>query len=287
VDYGALRRSGRKVALRVVTEVSLRKGQRTLEFVTTVENRCKDHRLRTVFPTGMEQAETCHVDSPFDVVTREIAIPDSTGWYEDAARTKPTSSFVDVSDGKQGLAVMHYGLSEYEVFDDATRSVALTLLRCFGTAGNPTETFVPQHLAQCQGTHTFRYAAMPHAGGWKDSKVVQAAGRFTAPLRAMVSTGRTGGTLPARHSFLGIDNDGFIVTALKKAEDGDALVLRGYNPTDKALELTVTLPPAANSASLVTLEEMPVRELKIADGRVKFSAAKGEIVSLMVKVQAP
>lgn len=284
VDYGALRRSERKVALRVVTEVSLRQGQRTLEFVTKVENRCKDHRLRAVFPTGIEHAETCHVDSPFDVVTRKIAIPDSTGWYEEAARTQPTTSFVDVSDGKQGLAVMHYGLSEYEVFDDTTRSVALTLLRCFGTAGNPTETFVPQHMAQCQGTHTFRYAVMPHTGGWMDGKVVQAAGRFTAPLRAMVSTGRSGGTLPARHSFFGIDNDAFIVSALKKSEEGAALVLRGYNPTDKALELTVTLPPEAHSASVVTLEEMPVRELKIADGRVKLAAAKGEIVSLMVKI---
>jgi alpha-mannosidase len=43
----------------------------------------------------------------------------------------------------------------------------------------------------------------------------------------MVSTGRKGGALPAKQSFVSVDNEDFIVTALKSAEDGDGAILRG------------------------------------------------------------
>lgn len=280
IDYGALRRSQRQAALKLTTEVTLRRAARTLEFVGTVDNTIRDHRLRVVFPSGLADAVHCHVDSPFDVVRRPVAIPDSTGWYEEAARMLPTTSMVDVSDGKHGLAVLHYGLSEYEVTDDPARGIALTLLRCFSTAGNPTETFVPQELAQCQGRHTFRYAAMPHAGDWRQGRVVQAAARFATPLRAMVATAHDG-TMPAKQSFLAVDNDQFCVTALKKAEYEDALVLRGYNPTAEELIVGFALPQGTVKAARVTLEEKAVAPLELRDGRGVLTVGGGEIVSLM------
>ena len=282
IDQGALRRSGRKALLRVVTEITLRKGSCKLEFVTTVDNRCLDHRLRVLFPTGLSAATHCHADSAFDVVKRPIALPDSSGWYEEAARTQPTLSFVDVSDGKRGLAVMHYGLSEYEVVDDADRSVALTLLRCFGTAGNPTETHVFQELAQSQGRHIFRYAVMPHEGDWRKGGVPQAANSFTTPLRAIVATTHTG-ELPPVHAFLTCDNPEFLVTALKKAEYDDAVVVRGYNPTGESIEVVLTLPESITSVSQVTLEEKPMKDLPLANNQVRLTVGRGEIATLMLK----
>ncbi len=282
IDSGALRRSERKAVLRIVTKMTLRKDSRQLEFVTRVENNCRDHRLRVVFPTGLAKAMSCHVDSPFDVVTRKIAIPDSTGWYEEAARTLPTTSFVDVSDGECSLAVLHYGLSEYEVKDDRDRGIALTLLRCFSTAGNPTETFVPQPLAQCQGTHEFRYAVLPHAGDWQTGKVFMAANSFTSPMRVMLATGHRQGQLPACHSFFAFGSSDFVVTALKKAEYEDALVLRGFNPTEHDLDLEIAVPASISRAVKVTLEEKTVRDLPLEANKVRLRVTKKEIVSLML-----
>jgi alpha-mannosidase len=284
IDHGALRRSSRKAVVRLVTEVTLRHGSRQLEFVTTVDNRCQDHRLRVLFPTGLDKATHCHVDSAFDVVRRPIAVPDSTGWYEEAARTLPTLSFVDVSDGKNGLAVLHYGFSEYEVQDNAGRAIALTMLRCFGTAGNPTETHVFQSLAQCQGQHVFRYAVMPHAGDWRQGKVLAAANRFTSPLRAIVATAHKG-ELPPVHSFLSFDCDEFIVTALKKAEYENAVVLRGFNPTSSPLEVVLTVPENVASITRITLEEKPLGDVKLSKNKATFTAGKGEIVSLLIKTK--
>ncbi len=282
VDYGALNRSAVKKAVKVTTEISLRKGSARLEFKTTVENTVTDHRLRVLFPAGRTQATVCHVDSPYDVVERNILIPDSTGWYEEAAKTMPTASFVDVSDGANGLAVMHCGLSEYEVTDNGQRAVALTLLRCFGTAGNPSETHRDQPLAQCLGTYTFSYAVQPHGGNWQQGGVTAAALCFNAPLRVAECTPHKG-TLPQTHSFISVDNDQFVVSALKKAEYEDALILRGYNPTREDMTVTITLPKTITAVEQVTLEEKSFQPLELSGGAVVVKVGKGEIVNLMLK----
>lgn len=282
VDYGAMKRSAVKKTVKVTTEITLCKGSNRLEFKTTVVNTVKDHRLRVLFPTGRTEATVCHVDSPYDVVERAIPIPDSTGWYEEAAKTLPTSSFVDVSDGKIGLAVMHTGLSEYEVTDNKQRAIALTLLRCFGTAGNPSETHQDQPLAQCQGTYTFKYAVQPHSGDWVQGKVTVEVLRFNAPLRVAECTPHKG-TLPQTYSFFTVDNEQFVLSALKKAEYEDALVLRGYNPTREDMIVTITLPENIVSAEQVTLEEKSFRPLEISGSTVKLKVGKGEIVNLMLK----
>ncbi|QHI68706.1 alpha-mannosidase [Tichowtungia aerotolerans] len=282
VDYGALKRSAVKKAVKLVTEITLRRDSRRLEFSTSVENTVKDHRLRVLFPSGLEKASVCHVDSPYDVVERGIAIPDSTGWYEEAAKTLPTSSFVDVSDGTNGLAVMHAGLSEYEVTDNKQRAIALTLLRCFGTAGNPSETHQDQALAQCQGTHVFKYAVQPHAGGWQQAGVVAEALCFNAPLRVAECTPHKG-SLPQVHSFFTADDDRLVLSALKQAEHEDALVLRGYNPTREDLDVTITLPENIAAVEQVTLEEKAFETLSVSNGSVSLKVGKGEIVNLLLK----
>jgi alpha-mannosidase len=283
VDHGAAKRSSTKKAVKIVSDVTLTKGSRVLEFVTTVENTIQDHRLRVMFPVGLARAKVCHVDSPFDVVERPITVPDSTGWYEEASRTMPTASFVDVSAGG-GLAVIHYGLSEYEVVDDPTRTIALTLLRCFGTAGNPTEKYVEQKLAQCQGKHTFRYGACPHAGNWEAGLVTQEAQCFNAPLRVVQSTGHAG-NLPATHSFFAADKEAFVVTALKKAEAGKDVILRGFNPTRKKIIVSLSAGASVKSASLMTLEEQEIRALQVRGGRIRFDVKAGEIVSVKMSVR--
>jgi len=285
VDYGSLRRSERNRHIRIVTEVTLQKLGRCLEFKTRISNNCLDHRLRVLFPVGLEKAETCHVDSPFDVVTRKIAVPDSTGWYEEAARTLPTTSFVDVSDGTHGLAVFHDGLSEYEVIDQPKRTIALTLLRCFGTAGNPTETHVYQPLAQCLGEHQFRYAVFPHSGFWSSCHLLREANTFTTPLRAVVSTGNPSGKLPTSLAFFEWNTEDLVFSALKMAEKGRALILRGFNPTKKKLAVKLRVPGIIERAALVTLEEKEISILPVDAHHVSWTVRPGEITSLRLELR--
>ena len=63
---------------------------------------------------------------------------------------------------------------------------------------------------------------LPQAGGWQAAEVTADALRFNAPL--LVRPGAA-----ARRSFLSVD-DGLLVDTVKRAEDGDGLVVRLYEP---------------------------------------------------------
>ena len=65
------------------------------------------------------------------------------------------------------------------------------------------------------------------------------------------------GLLPTGHSFLAVDNGHVVVTAMKKAEDGDALIIRFYEWAGKAGRVKLTVPPGATAASVVNLMEKP------------------------------
>ncbi|NQT83952.1 hypothetical protein HQ563_13075, partial [bacterium] len=125
-------RGKRRKLLRIVSAVILRRGERRVEVVTRLDNQVKDHRLRVCFRSGVCNAKVSAADSQFDVVERPIKLRDTKGWNEKAFPTHPQLGFVDVSDGKVGLAILNQGLPEYEVVDDRDRTVAVTLLRCVG-----------------------------------------------------------------------------------------------------------------------------------------------------------
>ena len=128
-----------------------------LEVTVELDNRAKNHRLRLMVPSGIAAAEKSYAEGQFDVLERDIRLPDAEGFKEPPYPTHPMWNFCGTSDGEHGLAVLNDGLTEYEVVDDADRTIAVTLLRTFGTFvfGRPTPD------SQCLGTHTYRFAILP------------------------------------------------------------------------------------------------------------------------------
>ena len=150
----------------ITSVVRLRKGERFVRVATTIENIVKDHILRVFFPTYVA-AETVQVEMPYDVVTRNIQHPDTTGWREPYRPVQPQRSFVDISAEGKGFAVINAGNGQYEAVDSPGRELALTLLRCFRQWNSIRVAEYPDQVgSQCPGTHTFEYALYPHAGGW-------------------------------------------------------------------------------------------------------------------------
>lgn len=281
-ETGMTRRSARTTTVTITTDVTLRKGSRTLEFNTTINNTAKDHRLRVMFPTYLP-AEQCTVDTPFDVVQRTIAVPDSTGWLEPALTTAPCSSFVDVAENGRGLSLFQIGTPEYEVIDDESRAIALTLLRCWPTAAG-SETFTFQPLAQMPGEHSFQYALYIHEGDWQTGNVVQAAARYKVPVR-IAQTTHHHGTLPAQRSFFKMGDEALVFSGLKQAENGDGFIFRCYNPTRTDIATTLTIGQPITRAEKVTLEELTESELAIEnETAVPLAVRAGEIVSIRIFV---
>jgi alpha-mannosidase len=97
-----------------------------------------------------------------------------------------------------------------------------------------------EYLWQDQGPQTFRMLLVPHASGWREAGVVRLAEEFTAPVPILYQ-GIHPGSRPAAASFLSVDAPNVVVSAVKKAEDGDDLIVRCFETEGRATQATLNL----------------------------------------------
>ncbi|MDO8684314.1 MAG: glycoside hydrolase family 38 C-terminal domain-containing protein [Armatimonadota bacterium] len=230
------RRSVETLEFVIESDITLKKGAKRVDVVTKINNNVRDHRLRVMFPSGIAGATESAAESQFDVYNRPVKLPDTTGWKEQAYAEHPQLGFVDVSDGKSGLAVINDGIPEFAVIDDERRTVALTLFRATSRAIGEDYT---QEGAQTLRQLTFRYSIYPHAGEWHEAGVFEESLAHNTLMKAALSARYEKGKLPQRNSFLSISPSAIVLSALKKADNCDCLIARVYNPTPKDLEAKI------------------------------------------------
>ncbi|HEY3240664.1 MAG TPA: glycosyl hydrolase-related protein, partial [Acidimicrobiia bacterium] len=93
-----------------------------------------------------------------------------------------------------------------------------------------------------RGRHRFTYALLPHADDL--AAVVAAGSALNAPLSLRRVIGDRSGLLPARRSFVTVDDPAFVVETLKRADDGDGFIVRGYEAlgSHRTVRMSATLP---------------------------------------------
>ncbi len=270
-------RSDRVVMCPIKTYVTLTSGIKRVDIRTVFDNKAKDHRLRVLFPTGLP-ATVAHAEGAFDVIERSIAVPPCKDWREPMPTTHPQKTFVDVSGGGIGLTLINKGQPEYEVKDDEARTIALTLLRAVGNGVRAPEQQVD---GQMPGEYTFDYALYPHAGDWEEAESYRQAHGFSTPLivgQADVSDGE----LPMEMSFLDTGDPRFVLSAVKKAEAGDAIVVRGFNISSKKLSTKASI-FRGGDVRIVDLKEDDQGTAKQSGHSVGIEAKPKQIVSLKIK----
>lgn len=275
-------RSGETVELRIATTLTLRKGAKALEVTTRFDNIADDHRLRVMFPTG-RKGTACHVETAFDVVERDTAFGKGSPWEGTVGATFPMQRFVDVSDGKAGLAIINDGLREYEVTQTPERAIAMTLMRAYEvnltTVSHRWDPHPEMRLSQAQGDHEFRYLVYPHAGTWEAADLYGQVEQFAAPMEP-AQAGPHGGDLPRTASFLRVHGTNVVMSALKRAEDGRGLVVRLYNPSTHKQTATIACASKIMSAEELTLEEVRVAGLTPSGKSVSVTLGKKKIVTV-------
>ncbi|MGB9692400.1 MAG: alpha-mannosidase [Candidatus Sumerlaeaceae bacterium] len=270
-------RTREKAKLPISLRVALERKADFARVELRLRNLAENHRLRILFPSGLGRAEFSTADGQFDVLRRPIKLPDATGWKEPPYPTQPMWHWVEVNDGTQGLAVINDGLIEYEVIDDAARTIAITLLRAFGTFvfGRPTPG------AQCLGDHVYRFLLYPHRDGWSESRVFEHVATLVAPLQALLSA-PTHGPLPRQASFVRLDGDQLIMSGIKLAENGEGMVLRFWNATERQQIARLYFGLPLVRAERLSLEELLEETLELQDGGRRLDLAVGpkKIVTL-------
>lgn len=259
-------RSSKRIEHKITSYITLASGSRRVDVITEVNNQSKEHRLRVLFPSDIK-TEFSYADTPFDVVKRAIELPYLGGDEEDATTTYPLSTFVELNDGNRGLAIISNGLPEYEVKDDNRNTIALTLLRCTGWLNRDILYNRRRHLApvlptpkaQCIGKHIFSYSIFPHSVTWEAAKVYQQAYQHNVPMKVL-QKGVHDGVLEKEMSFLKCTPEELIISAIKKAEREDAIIVRLYNIGTSDIQGKLTVCEPIKRACIVNLNEEPTGE---------------------------
>jgi 2-O-(6-phospho-alpha-D-mannosyl)-D-glycerate hydrolase len=258
----------------VTTTVTLSAGSRAVGISTSFDNTATDHRVRALVHAPF-RAERLDVDQGLAVVARPLDVSTLAGPPEAMEKPAPTGQhhrFVDISDGKVGVAMLPRGLPEHEVVreDGHTTAVALTLLRSVGwlsrgdlavidAAAGP---ILPTPAAQELGPHTFEYAVLVHKGDWQAGGVMAEARRFASPPMPVQCNGKY--VVPPARALVDVLPDEVTLTGVHPAETGRGTVVRVVNNSAQAREATLRLGFPAREAALIDPLE---REL---DGGVSY-----------------
>ncbi len=263
-DWHRQERSEARRELEVVSLVTLRRGARVVDVELTVDNTVQDHCLRLLLPTDATGAQRYCAHHPFDVVERSIARDPATATWEEMELTeKPFLDFQAVCAGQRGLAFLSAGgLHEGGVADDNRRTMQVTLLRSYRrTTGNTEE---PDGLEP--GKISYRFALMPVSEPLPLPEIFDELSKLKAGI-IWRQTGKcpsgyppmTGSQEP-RRSFLKQEKGCLVISAVKREEGGDGILLRLWNPSAEPQEDTFEFWRAISEANLVTLAEKPEKQ---------------------------
>ena len=218
--------------------------------------------LRAVFPIAMSNSKF-HSQVPFAVAERpvegKINGKDAPSYLKhadaygikaevDDGQEVPAQKWVDVSDGKVGIALLNktkYGHS-YSRGD-----LRITLMR---SAGDP-------DIYPNLGKFNISYSLFPHEGDWKNG--VWAEGEdFNVPVYAAeppsLALVKTTNTRPEEASFFSVDAPGVILSGMKQAEDGKELIVRLAEVEGKTTSVNLRVPVNVSSARRLNLVELPL-----------------------------
>ena len=236
--------------------ISLDAGADTVEVSNDVEWHETHVLLKAAFPVAAKSDKATY-EIPYGSIERPTTRNNS---YEKARFEVPAMRWADLGDAHGGLSILNDSKYGYDAVDGLLR---LTLLR------SPTS---PDPDAD-RGHQSFRYALYPHAGTWKQAETMHRGYEFNYPVSA-VQLSVHEGSLPKERSFFGVDNPNVVVTAVKKAEDSNALVIRMVEWAGQGTEVKLHIPAGATTASETNLMEK-------AEGAA--ISVSGDIVSAPIK----
>jgi alpha-mannosidase len=133
------------------------------------------------------------------------------------------------------------------------------------------------------GEHRFGYSLLPHAGRW-DERTVAAAYALNDPV-IVWNGARGGGDLSSvvGRPFLVTDRPNIVIETVKRAEDGDGVIVRLYESQRQRGPVTLTAGFNLGDAWRTDLLEQNQTALATDGGRVQLFVKPYEIVTLRLR----
>lgn len=284
LDYSKQTRSSNCEILKISSKIILKYNNPFVEIKTSIKNTVCAHRLRVCMPTYLD-ANYSMAEGHFGIDKRFILKPkDKNQYCQSQMSTLPQQRFVTIDGSSAGLTVLNKNIIEYEIVDNESRTIALTLLRCVPvricSEYRCALTAPEQQGSQCIGSYTFDYAIYPHISGLKETHIYKVADKFNYLPRVFQFSNPKKGNLLGNLSFFEIQNDQLQLSAIKKSENSDGIIIRLFNPTDSKIDTQIKFIKSIKYAHLVKLNENYITDLEINDNLVKIEANAKKIITL-------
>jgi len=248
-----------------VQDITMYAGVPRVDVKMQVEWHEKHILLKVAFPLSAHNDKAA-----FEIPYGSIERPTTRNTPAEQAKFEvPAQRWADLSDTKHGFSLLNDSKYGYDVRGNVLR---LSLLR--------SPEWPDPHADE--GHHEFTYSLYPHAGSWRDAQTVRRGYELNYKLIA-VSSQKHQGALPGEHSFVKLEADNVVLTAMKKSEDDDSLVLRFYEWAGKEADVKLHLPAGAQSASETDLMERPIADLTVQNDAVTVHTKPYEIKTLKVR----
>jgi alpha-mannosidase len=249
--------------------ISLSHNSPRLDFDTHIDWRERHILLKVAFPVDV-LTPTATYEIQWGNTERPTHRNTSWDWarFETAAQ-----KWVDLSEGDYGVSLLNDCKYGHDIKDNVMR---ISLLRA------PTS---PDPEAD-QGEHRFAYSLLPHRGRW-DAQTIREAYALNDPLLAYSVT-NPASTPSSQHrltasSLLSVDAPNVVIETVKRADDGDGVIVRLYETQRRRGNVTLTAGFDLSAAQTVNLLEEKKDDLPVTGNQVTFGIKPYQIVTLRLK----
>jgi alpha-mannosidase len=244
-----------------------------LEIDSNIDWQTQRSSLKAVFPLSVSnslatyQSQTAAVQRATND-PRKFEVPQQQ-WFD-----------LDATDGSYGVGILND--SKYGSDKPQDNTLRLTLL------------YTPEADKQYQdqatqdiGHHEILYAIAPHAGGWQQGRIPWLAARLNQPLITFQSATHDG-SLGRTFSMLHCSSEQVSVIAMKKAEEGDGIIVRvneiqGKDAHGVQLEFAAPIVAAVETDG----QEREIGPATLRNGRLVFDIQHFGLRTFKVQITPP
>lgn len=270
----------------VETVITLSHNSRRIDADINLDNQADDHRIRVLIPTPFN-TDVVLADTQFGSLTRPVKDCAMNVWQQEGWKEAPVPvwnmlNYAVLQEGRNGIAVFSEGLRKFEVIGEENKTFAITLLRGVGLLGKedlllrpgrPSGIKMPVSDSQLRGSFSCRLSLFSYIGTPVTAGVAQQARAWLTPVQCYnkipwdaMKLNKAKFNVPESYSLLKMPPVGCLISALKKAEDRQELILRLFNPA----ELTSCDATVAFSRKVMTCTETMMNE--------RFNTEKNEVL---------
>ncbi len=217
--------------------------------------------IQQVFPTGRPEAEVRN-DVPFGSVSEGGMIPRAGTRSTDEVpnevwkKWRQIQNWISSSSPEWNLTIS----ADHQLFTVDKDAIRGDMLR--GTTFNQLRTYEDGKAAPVKlpraGSYVFRYSITSGKGDWAAAKAWRQGMAFNDALIPVVSEDELmPKSLPAEQSFLSVNGDSLVVTALKKADRSDGIIVRFFEASGASMETSFQFLGKPSTFRVTNLLEEP------------------------------